>query len=132
MREVTLDTLAQIGAALGHPGRLRILALLREGALYVCQIRTVLGFPASTVSVYLAVLRRAGLVREEKSGRWIQYRLTSEEPVGSVVREILHLAKDDSRVIADAGLLNAVRRVPVEGLCRAGLDRARLRITRPA
>ena len=131
MRDVTLATLAQIGAALAHPGRLRILALLREGALYVCPIRTVLGFPASTVSVHLAVLRRAGLVGEEKFGRWIRYRLTSEEPMGSMVREILHLAKDDPHVIADADLINAVRRVPVDGLCRAGFDLAKLGLVGP-
>jgi DNA-binding transcriptional ArsR family regulator len=122
MKEVTLDTLAEVGAALAHPGRLRILALLREGDLYVCQIRTVLELAASTVSAHLAILRRNGLVTEQKQGRFVQYGLTDEEPLGSLVREILHLVKEDRQVIEDGRLLEAVRRVPLDRLCRAGLD----------
>lgn len=131
MNDVTLNSLATIGAALAHPGRLRILALLREGGLYVCQIRSVLGLAASTVSVHLAVLRRAGLVNEERSGRWVHYRLAREEPVGSVVREVLHLVKDDRQVTADSQLLAPLRRVPVDRLCRAGLDLEKFGIPGP-
>ena len=122
MNDVTLDTLEAVGGALGHRGRLRVLALLREGDLYVCEIRAVLGLAASTVSVHLAVLRRAGLVDEQKQGRFVQYGLTGEEPLGSVVREILHLVKEDRQVIDDARLLDAVRRVSLDRLCRTGLD----------
>ncbi len=45
--------------ALGHPVRLRILAMLRDGGLCVCQITAVLGLASSTVSAHLAELRRA-------------------------------------------------------------------------
>lgn len=128
MNEVTLDSLESVGGALGHKGRLRILALLREADLYVCQIRTVLGLAASTVSVHLAILRQAGLVAEQKEGRFVRYGLTGEEPLGSVVREILHLAKEDRQVVEDARLLDAVRRQPLDRLCRAGLDLAALGI----
>jgi DNA-binding transcriptional ArsR family regulator len=128
MNDVTLTTLEAVGAALAHKGRLRILALLRESDLYVCQIRTVLGLAASTVSAHLGILRRGGLVLEEKEGRWVRYALTDEEPLGSVVREILHLVKEDRQVIEDARLLTAVRRMPLDGLCRAGVDLSALGI----
>jgi ArsR family transcriptional regulator, arsenate/arsenite/antimonite-responsive transcriptional repressor len=128
VNDVTLDTLEAVGGALGHKGRLRILALLREGDLYVCQVRTVLGLAASTVSVHLAILRRGGLVTEQKQGRFVQYGLTDEEPLGSLVREILHLVKEDRQVIEDARLLEAVRRLPLDRLCRAGLDLAAIGI----
>ena len=122
MKDVTLDVLEGVGGALAHKGRLRILALLREGDLYVCQIRTVLGLAPSTVSVHLAILRRAGLLTERKQGRFVEYGLTDEEPLGSVVREILHLVKEDPQVIDDGRMLEAVRRAPLDRLCRAGLD----------
>jgi ArsR family transcriptional regulator len=128
MNDVTLDTLAEVGAALAHPARLRILALLREGDLYVCQIRSILGLAPSTVSVHLAILRRSGLVAEQKQGRFVQYGLTDEEPLGSLVREILHLVKEDRQVVDDARLLESVRRVPLDRLCRAGLDLTAMRI----
>jgi ArsR family transcriptional regulator, arsenate/arsenite/antimonite-responsive transcriptional repressor len=122
MNDVTLDTLEAVGGALAHKGRLRILALLRDSDLYVCQIRTMLGLAASTVSAHLGILRHGGLVSEQKEGRWVRYGLTDEEPVGSVVREILHLVKEDRQVIDDARRLEALRRVPLDRLCRAGLD----------
>lgn len=122
MKEVTLDALAEVGNALAQPARLRMLALLREGALYVCQIRAVLRLAASTVSAHLAILRRAGIVVEEKQGRFVQYELTGEEPLGSLVREMLHLLKDDARVVEDGRVIEKVRRVSVDRLCRAGLD----------
>jgi DNA-binding transcriptional ArsR family regulator len=53
MKEVTLDALAGIGTALSHSSRLRIMTLLRESDLYVCQIRAVLQIAASTLSVQL-------------------------------------------------------------------------------
>jgi ArsR family transcriptional regulator, arsenate/arsenite/antimonite-responsive transcriptional repressor len=122
MNDVTLDSLVAVGGALAHPARLRILALLREGGLYVCQIRAILGFAPSTVSVHLAILRRGGLLTEQKQGRFVQYGLTNEEPLGSVVREILHLLKEDRQVVDDARLLEAVGRVSLDRLCCAGLD----------
>jgi len=122
LNEVTLDALEAVGGALAHKGRLRILALLREGTLFVCQIRTVLALAPSTVSVHLAILRRAGLLTERKQGRFVEYGLTDEEPLGSVVREILHLVKEDRQVVDDGRLLEAVRRVSPDRLCRAGLD----------
>jgi DNA-binding transcriptional ArsR family regulator len=124
MNDVTLDTLEAVGAALGHKGRLRILALLRESDLYVCQIRTVVGLAASTVSVHLAILRRGGLVTERKQGRFVQYALTGDEPLGSVVREILHLLQEDQQVSEDVRRLEIVRRQPLDRLCRAGRDPA--------
>ena len=122
MNEVTLDALEAVGSALAHKGRLRILALLREGDLYVCQIRMVLGLAPSTASAHLAILHRSGLVTEHKEGRWVRYSLTDEEPLGSVVREILYLVKEDRQILDDARVLGAVRRVPPDSLCRAGLD----------
>jgi len=60
--EMTMDSLeplVDLLKTLGHPARLRILALLREGELCVCQINAVLGVATSTVSEHLTELRRA-------------------------------------------------------------------------
>jgi DNA-binding transcriptional ArsR family regulator len=57
---MTLSEAATVTKALGHPGRLRILAILRDGPLSVCQIATILSAPASTISGHLSDLRRAG------------------------------------------------------------------------
>lgn len=59
--------------------RLAILALLARGELCVCHLVDILDLPQSTVSRHLAVLKRAGLVRDrrdEHDGRWTHYTLT--------------------------------------------------------
>ena len=62
MARATLPAVVDAVKALAHPGRLRILAMLRGGDLCVCQLTAVLELAASTVSSHLSDLRRAGLV----------------------------------------------------------------------
>src|SRR3990172_1832253 len=59
--------------ALAHPVRQRLVAMLREGELCVCQMTVVLELAASTVSAHLADLKRAGLFAESKKGRFVSY-----------------------------------------------------------
>jgi ArsR family transcriptional regulator len=61
--------------ALGDQNRLRIMKMLEQRELCVCEIRTILKLSNSTVSEHLAVLRDAGLIRDAKSGKWVNYRL---------------------------------------------------------
>ena len=77
----TLPTLVDAVKALAHPGRLRMLAMLRGGDLCVCQMTAVLELAASTVSSHLSDLRRAGLVTERKSGKWVHYHLVTAGPL---------------------------------------------------
>ena len=115
--------------AMGHPVRLRILAMLRDGELCVCQMTALLDLATSTVSAHLADLRRAGLVTERKDGRWVFYRLTDEEP--SVLASVWETVSKDARVQADARLLRKIRKVDIAELCRVERDLSRLGIRRP-
>jgi DNA-binding transcriptional ArsR family regulator len=117
--------------ALGHPFRLRILAMLRGGELCVCQMTAVLDLAASTVSAHLADLKRAGLVAERKDGRWVFHRLDESEAASALLEPVWGAIAADPQVAADARLLRALRRVPVEDLCRVDLDLERLGIKRP-
>lgn len=62
--------------ALSEPLRLRIMALLTEGELCVCDFTEVLSLPQSTVSRHMARLKAAGLVDDRREGKWVHYRLT--------------------------------------------------------
>jgi DNA-binding transcriptional ArsR family regulator len=128
MSTPTLAPLVDTYKALGHATRLRILAMLRGGELCVCQITAVLGLAASTVSAHLAELRRAGLVEEQKEGRWVRYRL--HEATGDLAA-LWRKLDADPQARADAALLAHLRRVPLETLCRADLDLSRLGIRVP-
>ena len=71
-----MDNDVEIFKACADKTRLRILILLGEGQLCVCEIVDVLGMPQGKVSRHLAVLRRAGLVDDERRGTWIHYSLS--------------------------------------------------------
>ena len=116
--------------AMGHPVRLRILAMLRGGELCVCQMTALLDLATSTVSSHLAELKRAGLVAERKDGRWVFYRLADEEP--ALLATVWTTVSKDERVQADARLLRQIRKVDIAELCRVDLDLDRLGIQRPA
>jgi DNA-binding transcriptional ArsR family regulator len=118
--------------ALAHPGRLRILAMLRGGELCVCQMTAVLDLAASTVSAHLADLKRAGLVGDRKDGRWVFHRLERSEGAAALLEPVWKAIARDPQVQADARLLRELRRVGVEELCRVDLDLRRLGIKRPA
>ena len=70
---------AKIFKALADETRLRILALLLEGELCVCEIIAALELPQSTVSRHLAYLRNSGWVLDRRQGVWMYYRLNDAE-----------------------------------------------------
>lgn len=114
--------MVEVAKALGHPGRLRLLGMLRGGELCVCQLTSVLGLSGSTVSAHLSDLRRARLVAEQKRGKWVYYRLTGDQSVRGLLDEMLRQVADDPQLLEDNRVTSALRSVPVDDLCRAGLD----------
>jgi ArsR family transcriptional regulator len=70
-----MKELARTYKALSCATRLRILALLTQGELCVCELMAVLQLPQSTVSRNLAYLRNVGLVSDRREGVSIYYQL---------------------------------------------------------
>jgi DNA-binding transcriptional ArsR family regulator len=128
----SLTQLVDVYKALGHPVRLRILAMLRTGELCACQITAVLKLAPSTVSAHLSELRRAGVVVERKESRWVIFRHAEDEQAQALIANGLGSLAGDARIEADARIVRRLRRVPLEKLCRAGLDLARVGIREPA
>lgn len=127
MTKLTLSAAVAAARALGHPARLRILAMLAPGELCVCQVRAVLALAPSTISAHLRELKRAGLVEESKAGRFVVYRLARSPVLAPLIEAALAGVRGDRRIAADAELVERLRRVPVEELCAVDLDLGRLR-----
>jgi DNA-binding transcriptional ArsR family regulator len=130
MSESRLLGTVEVLKALAHPARLRLLAMLESGGLCVCQLTAVLGLAVSTVSAHLAELRRAGLVAEQKEGRFVSYRLAEGARTSALLAQVRALASPDAALEADAVLVRRLRRVPVEALCQVDLDLTRLGLAR--
>jgi DNA-binding transcriptional ArsR family regulator len=69
---------AELLSALAAPERLRIVRYLRDGPRNVSEIAEMLQTAVVNASHHLAVLRHAGLVRNEKQGRFVLYSLSPE------------------------------------------------------
>jgi ArsR family transcriptional regulator len=85
---------AGIFKALADETRLRVLLLLLDGELCVCEIIAALELPQSTISRHLAYLKRTGWVRDRKQGVWMYYCLNDNNVLMRELRPILekHLA----------------------------------------
>jgi ArsR family transcriptional regulator len=61
---------------LSEPNRVRILMLLLNRRLCVCEITSILDISTATVSNHLSILRKAEFLEDEKDGKWIRYGVT--------------------------------------------------------
>ena len=80
---------AEIGKALAHPVRVKMLRLLADGERCGCEFAPILRIDPSVVSRYLAVLARAGLVTSRRDGVRVMWRL-----IDSGVLDILQQVED--------------------------------------
>jgi DNA-binding transcriptional ArsR family regulator len=72
---LTADQCAPVLRALGEPLRLRIVSLLRDGPLAVCDITARLGVRQYQASRHLAALLDLGVVSRARRGRRVVYAL---------------------------------------------------------
>ncbi|WP_285693892.1 metalloregulator ArsR/SmtB family transcription factor [Actinomadura sp. NBRC 104412] len=102
---------AELFKTLGHPVRVRVLELLREGPRPVRDLLAAIEVEPSNLSQQLAVLRRAGLVEARREGATVTYALA-----GGDVSELMGAARRIlTELLADQGLLLAqLRAEPLE------------------
>ena len=105
--------------ALSDPNRIRIVKMLAEKELCMCEVREVLGLSSSTVSKHLTILRDAGLLLDSKDGKWVNFRLNNTaEPV--FIRSIITLVKksfdDEETIREDMAKLRRVNRAKICGI----------------
>jgi DNA-binding transcriptional ArsR family regulator len=65
---------AEFFRVLGHPARVRILELLRDGEMSVGELQAELRLDSSGTSQHLGVLRRQGILESRKEGTSVFYR----------------------------------------------------------
>ncbi len=70
-----MEQLAQFFKALSDETRLRIVMLLTQGELCVCDLMVVLDEPQSKISRHLAYLKLSGLTSSKRIGVWMHYWL---------------------------------------------------------
>ena len=113
-----MKEMVKVFKAVADPNRIRILKMLQQKKMCVCELSAVLGITQPSVSRHLSMLRDAGLVRDERNCQWIDYELC-EEKVNKYAPVIMsHLTgwiNDNHRVKEDASMLKRLNR---EKLCK--------------
>jgi ArsR family transcriptional regulator, zinc-responsive transcriptional repressor len=92
-REV-LDNAGDLLRALAAPVRIAIVLQLRESSRCVHELVDALGVPQPLVSQHLRILKAAGVVAGERSGREVLYRLVDHHLAHIVVAAVTHAAED--------------------------------------
>ncbi len=61
-----MKEMVKVFKAVADPNRIRILKMLQQKKMCVCELSAVLGITQPSVSRHLSMLRDAGLVRDER------------------------------------------------------------------
>ena len=70
-----MENVLTVFKALSDETRLRILKLLEQGELCVCDIVAAFDMIQPKVSFHLAVLKEAGFIKDRKQGKWVHYSI---------------------------------------------------------
>jgi ArsR family transcriptional regulator, arsenate/arsenite/antimonite-responsive transcriptional repressor len=80
MEHISLQQITTIHAALSDPLRVRLVRLLLEREMCVCELEQVVQEPQYKVSRHLGILKRAGLLHDWREGTWMHYEITPTLP----------------------------------------------------
>jgi ArsR family transcriptional regulator len=113
-----MKSFLKVMKALSDPNRVKIVKLLQQKMMCVCELRGALKIAQPTVSKHLKILEEAGLVEYAKDGLWVNYFLAdgSASPyAASVLGNLKHWLEEDPEIS------DLVKKVPLlnrEELCR--------------
>jgi ArsR family transcriptional regulator len=106
--------MASLFAALADATRLRLLNLMTGREVCVCYFVEILGQNQPKISRHLAYLRRAGIVRARREGKWMHYSLCTpaDDSAASILAAALAALGGDRQMQAERRKLDSVCCVP--------------------
>jgi len=109
--------LVKVFKALADKNRLRILKMLQQKKMCVCELAAALGITQPSVSRHLSLMKDAGLVSDHRNSPWIDYGLCEDKinQYAPVIQSYLkEWINDDLKVKEDLKKIKSLRR---EDLC---------------
>jgi ArsR family transcriptional regulator len=104
--------------ALSDPTRVKILKLLQQKTMCVCELQGALQVSQPSVSKHLKLLEESGLVDYKKEGLWVNYYLAGGDAspyAASLLGNLKHWLDDDPEV---SELVEKVPFLNREELCK--------------
>ncbi|MDH3567982.1 MAG: metalloregulator ArsR/SmtB family transcription factor [Desulfobacteraceae bacterium] len=113
-----MKTFVKVMKALSDPNRIKIIKLLQQKVMCVCELQAAIKISQPSVSKHLKILEEAGLVDYQKDGLWVNYSLSNghHSPyAASLLGNIKHWLNDDPQV---ANLIKKVPSLNREEICK--------------
>jgi ArsR family transcriptional regulator len=113
-----MEQWVQLFKALADETRLRIVGLLTQGELCVCDLMDVLEEPQSKISRHLSYLKNSGLTYSKRVGVWMHYGLRdpTDEPCNLLIRFLKEELLPLPQCRKDIDRLNQLKR---QGGCKS-------------
>ncbi len=98
-----MDGLAQIFKIFSDKNRLRIIALLSNKKMCVCELAFVLGVTQPSISRHLKKMKKAGIIGDEQDGLWTNYFLNCNDDLRTktILKQVKNWLSDDSTAQSD-------------------------------
>ena len=104
--------------AVSDPSRVKILKMLQNRMMCVCEVQAALGTAQSTASKHLKILEDAGLIRSFRDGTWVNFTLAdgAQSPyAASLIGNIKHWLEGEPEIVELVKKLPDIRR---EEICK--------------
>ncbi len=102
--------------ALSDPNRVKLIKLLQQKSMCVCELQSLLGLSQPTVSKHLKILEEAGFVEFQKDGLWVNYYVSDGKNnpyAASLLGNLRHWLNDDPGIMALRSKLPEVDRFTI-------------------
>lgn len=109
--------------ALSDPNRVRILKLLQQRELCVCELQEALNLAQSSISKHMKALDEAGLVTASRQGLWVIYRQADGQRspyAATLLGNLRHWLTEEPEV---AAVLRRLADINRETICRGEAHR---------
>jgi ArsR family transcriptional regulator len=97
-----MKSFLKVMKALSDANRVKIIKLLQQKMMCVCELQGALKIAQPTVSKHLKILEEAGLVDYAKDGLWVNYFLSDGQNspyASSVLGNLKHWLEDDPQIV---------------------------------
>lgn len=120
-----MSNVVTFSRALSDETRWRIVRLVMNRALCVCELADILDMPQSSVSSHVQIIRKAELLESETCGKWTYFRIRPEHL--SLLRAMIRRFPDSAIHATDLEKTDARMALRESSCCKGPVKLARSR-----
>lgn len=110
MTKYNIKRISLLFKSLSDPTRIRILLLLSNKPLCVCEITEVIKLAPSTISKHLSLMSASSILDSKKIGKWVYYEINKSKSAEYIIAKLLiELLKNDIQTKSDKEKLKQIR-----------------------